>query len=254
MTLAIDAILIFAAALCIWAGARRGFVKSVMGLVSTLVSFFAAYAFSPSLAGWIGERFFRESITAGVRDKLHSLAFDTATDLFNFDRLLADKPDSFLQMLKRCHIDLSGIEQFMKGVTQAGENGLDDLAERISDPAVSALSHVIAFAVIFIGVSIVMIILTLLIDLIFRLPVLRSANIFLGVLVGIVEAVVLTSMLALILNGLVRYLGVFDATLFGDEVVDNTMLCSFLVDHSIFSFLNGIGAKDTLIGSFFAKS
>ena len=42
MELAVDAILIFAAVFCMWAGTRRGFIRSVMGVVNALVSSFAA--------------------------------------------------------------------------------------------------------------------------------------------------------------------------------------------------------------------
>ena len=88
MTLAIDAILIFTAVFCVWAGARKGFVRSVMGFISTVVSAIAAYAFTPALSAWVEERFLRERITDGVAESLRQLSLDTTTDLFNLDRLI----------------------------------------------------------------------------------------------------------------------------------------------------------------------
>ena len=83
MTLAIDAILIFAAVLCIWAGARKGFVRSVMGLFSSLIAAVAAYAYTPVLSAFIRERYLTDRITDGIDETLRSLAFDTSTDLFS---------------------------------------------------------------------------------------------------------------------------------------------------------------------------
>ena len=251
MTLAIDAILIFAAVLCIWTGARRGFVRTVMGTVSTLVSFIAAYAFTPVLSGWIAERFLRQGITEGVREKFHSISLDPATDLFNFDSLLQSLKDRFDSLPKQYHVPLPAVAGEMEGITGADEAALDRLAERFSSYAVDALSTVIAFAVLFLAASVVMLLLTVVIDLMFRLPVLKSANIFFGALVGVFEAIVLVSGLALIFNALIRYLGVYDPTLFGDAVMDNTLLCSFFVNHNIFSFLRDGAAGDFILETLF---
>ena len=44
MSLALDAIILFTAVFLIWLGTKRGFIRSVMGLVSTVAALFVAYA------------------------------------------------------------------------------------------------------------------------------------------------------------------------------------------------------------------
>ena len=239
MELAIDAILIFAAVFCIWAGIRRGFVSSVMGLVSTLVSAFAAYAFTPVLAPVFEKRF----LSGGLVDEIESVlrtSLDTTTDLFNLDGTLDNLPGWFTDLLSRYHVRLDSVAEVMRGVTGADETSLHNLSERIAWPTASALSSAAAFAAIFIGVSLVMLLLTALLNLIFRLPVLNGANMFFGFLVGVAEAAVLVSVLALVLDAGVRALGAFDSSWFGDKAVDNTVLCRFIVSHNPLAFLTNV--------------
>ncbi|MBQ3637661.1 MAG: CvpA family protein [Clostridia bacterium] len=240
MTLAIDAILIFTAVFCVWAGARKGFVRSVMGFISTVVSAIAAYAFTPALSAWVEERFLRERITDGIAESLRQLSLDTTTDLFNLDRLISDPPKFFNDLIARYHVDLSSLKDLMTGIDRAGEESVRSLSERIAAPTSSAIASAASFAVIFLGAFLVMTLFTALLDLIFRLPVLNGANMFFGFLVGVAEAAVFVSVLALVLSVLVRALGAFDPTLFGDEAVNNTILCSFLEKHNIFTFLSAV--------------
>ena len=239
MELAIDAILIFAAVFCIWAGVRRGFVSSVMGLISTLVSAFAAYAFTPTLAPVFEQRLLSSGLVDNVEDVLGG-SFVATTDLYNLDGILTDLPGWFTDLLSRYHVRLDSVADIMRGVTGADEGSLHNLAERIAWPTASVLSSAAAFAVIFIGVFIVMLILKGILNLIFRLPVLNGTNMFFGFLVGVVEAAVLVSVLALVMDAGVRALGAYDPSWFGDKAVDNTVLCRFIVAHNPLSFLAGV--------------
>ena len=239
MELAIDAILIFAAVFCIWASVRRGFVGSVMGLVSTLVSAVAAYAFTPALAPVIQSRILGGSLVADIEAGLHG-AFNASTGLFNLDGILNDLPGWFTDLLSRYHVGLDSVEDVMRGITGADGASLHNLAERVAYPTVSTLSSTAAFVALFVAVFLVMKLLTVILNLIFRLPVLNGANMFFGFLVGLVEAAVMVSVLALILDAGVRALGAYDPSWFGDKAVDNTILCSFIVTHNPFTFLTSV--------------
>ncbi|MBR5365906.1 MAG: CvpA family protein [Clostridia bacterium] len=234
MTLAIDAILIFTAVLCIWAGTRKGFVRSVMGLISTLVASIAAYAYTPVLAAVIRDRYLIGRITDGIDETLRSLAFDTSTDLFNLDRVAADLPEPFTAILSRYQIDLSAIVEKMRGLTGVGEDAVRSVAGEIAGPTANALASAIAFLLLFLGAFLVLSLLTLLLDAIFRLPVLKGANTFFGFLFGVLEAAVMVSVLAIVFSVFTKALGAFDPVLFGEETVERTVVCSFLLKYNLF--------------------
>ena len=66
MSFAIDAVILFCAIMIIWSGTRKGFVRSVMGLVSGIASLFVAYAYTPVLSEYIKDNYPR--IYEDIRD------------------------------------------------------------------------------------------------------------------------------------------------------------------------------------------
>ena len=230
LSLAIDAVILFAAVFIIWAGTSRGFVRSVMGLISAGASLFAAYAYTPVLAAYIKDKYLVEKIAGGIDETLRSLAFDTTTDLYDLDRLAADLPEPFVGILDRYNINIVEFAEKLRGITGCDENVVHSFAEEIAAPTSEILASVISFIVIFIGVFIVLSILTSLLDVIFRLPVLKSANMFLGFIFGCAEAAVVAFVLAVLLSVLVTALGSIDSSMFGRDIVSDTMICSRLLE------------------------
>lgn len=233
MSLAIDAVILFTAVFIVWAGTSKGFVRSVMGLISTIASLFAAYAYTPVLANYIKDKYLIDRIAAGIDETLQSLAFDTSTDLYNLDRLAEDLPEPFTGILERYGIEIDTFAEKLRGLTGCGENTVYNFASEIAAPTSSILASVISFIVLFIGVFLVLCILTALIDVIFKLPVLKSANMLLGFVFGAVEAIAVAFVLATLLSVLVTALGSIDPTLFGADVVEDTMICSRLLEHNM---------------------
>ena len=233
MSLALDAVILFAAVLILWLGVRRGFIRSVMGLVSGVASVVAAYAYTPTLAAHIKKNYLIENITNGIAETLRSLALDTETDLYNLDRLAEDLPEPFTSILERYGVDISAFTEQIRGLTGCSDEVVSALAAQIAAPTTAVISSVIAFAILFFAVLIVLSLLTGLLDLIFTLPVLRSANLLLGFLLGAVEAVFFACLLATVMSVLVDALGAIDPGIFGTDVVEDTIICKFVLKHNM---------------------
>jgi len=234
MSLALDAIILFTAVFLIWLGTKRGFIRSVMGLVSTVAALFVAYAYTPPLAAVIREKYLLGRITEGIDESLRSIALDVNTDLYNLDTLAENLPDVFTDILERYRIDIDSFAEKLRGLTGCGEDTVYQVAEDIASPVTEMLSAGIAFVLVFLAASIALWILTLLIDLIFKLPVLKTANLFLGFLFGTAEAVVVSCILASLLSVVVTAMGALDPTLFGADVVEETRICRLLTDNGLF--------------------
>lgn len=104
--------------------------------------------------------------------------------------LFAEKPEAFVNAVERFQIDFSSVEAYFQKI--AGESdaeALGKLSDHIASPLASAISYVAAFLCIFIAVSIALGIAVWIIDRIFNLPVLRTANKLLGVVLGVVLGV-----------------------------------------------------------------
>ena len=240
MSLAIDAVILFAAILIIWSGACKGFIRSVMGLLSTAASLIAAYAYTPALADYINKNYIIDNITKGISETHKSLAFDVNTGIYNLERLAVDLDSSFTDILERYGIEVETFAGKLVGLTSCSEELIYSYAEEIASPASSTIASAISFIIIFIAVFLVLSLVTALLDLIFKLPVLKTANMFFGFVFGAVQACVFVSALALLISVLVTALGSIDPDLFGAEAIDKSIICKYLIEHNIFTgMLNG---------------
>lgn len=240
MSLAIDAIILFSGIFIIWFGTSRGFVRSIMGLISTAASLLCAYAFTPKLAAFINSRFISERITSGLDETLKSLALDTTTDLYNLDRLAEDLPEPFTSILERYNISVSSFCDKIKGITGCGENTIHGIAEDIAAPTSNALSSGIAFLLLFIGSFIALSILTIIIDSVFNMPVLKPANMFLGFTVGVIEAFLFGIALSVVFSVIVSTLGAINPSWFGEGVIEKTYICSTLLKINILDIIRNV--------------
>ncbi len=228
-----DAVILFTAVILIWLGVRRGFIRSVMSIVSGVASILAAYAYTPILAEYIKKNYLVKNITEGISETLRSLALDTETDLYDLHRLASDLPEPFTSILERYRIDIDAFVDQLYGLNGCSEEVVDAFAAQIAAPTTSLIASVIAFALIFFAVSLILTILTSLLDAIFTLPVLGNANMLLGFLLGVGEAVIVSCLLAMILSVLINSLGAVDPGTFGTDVVKDTIICRFILEHNL---------------------
>ncbi len=240
MSLAIDAVILFSAIFIIWSGTSKGFVRSFMGLISTVVSFLVAYAYTPVLSAYVKGRFLLHPITEGINESLRSMSRNGNTNLFDLDRLAKDLPEPFTGILERFGIDLGDFASKLQGLTECSESQVYAFAQEIADPTASLLSSVISFIVLFLGALLALTILTSLLNLLFRLPVLKTANMFFGFLLGVVQAAAVAVLLASVLSVLVTALGPIDPALFGEDVISDTMICSKILEWNVVDKLLGL--------------
>lgn len=232
MSFACDGLLIGIILFTILCGWSKGFIKSFMGLIKGIASAIAAYAYTPVLSTYLNDNYIMEKITAGINETLRSLAFDTATDLYDLDRLAADLPEPLVSILERYNVNISEFTSGATGLTGVSEETVYDCSVAIATPTASLLSSALSFAAIFIGVFLALSLLTGLLDLIFHMPVLNAANKLFGLVFGAVEAFFIVSVMSILLSALVTSLGSIEPDLFGAEVIENTVICKFFVEHN----------------------
>ena len=232
MSLAIDAILLLGVIIIIWKAAVRGFFRSVMSLAGGIASFLAAYAYSPVLAQYLKEKFILGGITDSIDGTLRSLADPQKTGTFNLDKLAGDMPQSLTSILDRYNINTDSFVAKFSGLTNCDADVVRGFAEDIATPTADIISSIIAFVLIFVGVWIVLALLTWILDLIFKLPVLKTANKVLGIIFGVVEGALFAVIGAYVLSTLVTALGSIDPNLFGESAINQTIICKFLIEHN----------------------
>lgn len=237
MSLAIDIVVLIVAVIIILTSAKRGLIRAFMGLVSSVASFIAAYAFTPVLADYIRENYVLERITGNISETLKGWSFDTASDLYNLDRLLTSGNKDFSNVLDRYGVGLNEIADRLRGLIGVPETEVNSVAGEIASPTSTILSTVIAFLLIFVASFLVLSIVTWILDAIFKLPVLSGINKLLGTVFGVIEAIFVAYILSIGISVLMGALGVISPGTFGSDVVENSLICKFFVEHNVFTMI-----------------
>lgn len=227
MNFLLDVLLLLIVVITIVRCTSRGFVKSVVNLVSVVVAFFAANSFTAPVSAWLKENVFSARITASVTATIRSLAA-RGGEVFDLSRLFADMPDEFASVLARYGANTEQLSAAYGSFSQAGADQAGELAGQIAEPVVAGLSDVCGFLLVFVAVMLACLLLGALLDLIVKLPVLRSANRLLGFLLGLICAAALALIYAGAAEHLTNYLHSVDPVAVGADVIDRTILLKYL--------------------------
>ena len=95
-----------------------------------------------------------------------------------------------------------------------------------------------AFLLIFFASVVVLRLLTWLLDMLFQLPVLKTANTMLGLLVGVVIALFWAWVLCPLSITFIRAMASISPELFNESVIDNSVILSFFADNKIDDILD----------------
>ncbi len=236
MGIVIDIIILVICGFVIFNAWKNGLIKSVMGLVTGIVSFIAAYSFAPVFGDFIYEKYALKMISDGIAKTLESLS-RTAAGTFDLSSMVEEMPDSLVQIINRYAVDSGKLSEMCGNITEGTSDTVASVAEYISAPIADTLSAAVAFIVIFIGVFVVLSLLTFIVDLIFHLPVLNGTNKSLGLVFGVIEALIIAFLISNVAAAVITSLGSIDSSVFGSHVVEGSYVMRF------FSMIDLFGVK-----------
>jgi len=189
----LDALIIVTVAYFVYDAHKRGVIKSVLSLASLVVSYFAAMAFSPVVAGFIERTHIVELFTKNMSAAL-------------------SEGDSVLPGLKDAGSQF--VEEFtsLTGTGSLLDASLDVINLLYSQRVTSVLGFIIVF---FVAVTACRIAINI-INVAAMLPVLGSINRFFGLIFGFLQGIVMCFAVCIVVS--------FVAMFFGDELGIHTAI------------------------------
>ncbi|MBR7161779.1 MAG: CvpA family protein [Clostridia bacterium] len=236
MSLVFDGLLLTICVISVVMGVKRGFIKSIMGICTLIAAVFVAFAFTPAVAQRLENVPFVHEISQNITDTLQSLSI-TESGTFDLTKLFRDMPESFRQILDRYGADVSKLVDAISPTPEADVSAVDDLAVLIAEPVVNAITGVIAFLLLFVASVIVLKLLTWILDLIFNLPVLKTANKLLGFVIGLFNAVLWMWILSALSVIFIGAMSSVSPDFFGPHLIENTVILKFFADDNIRNLL-----------------
>ena len=237
MSAILDILIIVIIALSIFFAAKRGFIRTLLGGTSFLIAVAVALAFINPVRDYLGNSSVADKARASLSD---TLAGFVSSDSESYDPKLLEDNSAFMNMISVFGIDTEEIrEKWQEWRTENTEKRRVDLEEYVSKPVVHAVATVVAFLVLFLGSLLILQLALFLLDRFFRLPVLRQANTFLGVLLGVILAAVRVYLFVALVNLLLPYGIQLGWTFFSQLDAGSTILFSWFCEHNLFMVFFG---------------
>lgn len=214
LPLVIDGILVLIFAACIIDGRKKGFVKTVLSLAVTVISFIIAKEFAPQLADWANTGFIHE---AGVR----WLAKIISDNISSGTQAIVDAVPKNVAEAVAAFANTK-VEALVSGVSDSTQ--ITDVAEKIYAAAELAFINVfitaVSFIVIFAVSKAVLSAASSFINGFFKLPVLKGLNKLFGALAGALKGALTVVIICMLLW---LSADLFAGTPFYDAVCDSAI-------------------------------
>ena len=205
MAIALDLILILLFALIVFLSYRRGFVRTVVELAGYILVCVIAFACTGPLSNWIYDTFMAEPVTNAVADAIETQVGDSAAVAAG--DFWSQLPDFVIQGAESFGIT----EEGLAGVLQNGMDSSQDIAQAVTayvaKPILAGLTQVILILVLFLLGMILVRFLARLIDRVFQLPVIGTANRVLGGVLGLFKGALLVTLLCWLIGALADVAG-----------------------------------------------
>lgn len=179
MKYVLDVIFLLLLILFLFLGAKKGFFRSVIDLVGTIVALGAAVWLGAAAAEWVFDGMLREALTLQVAEALRNSPAGTAPEA-----VLSALPDVLAGALEHYGITTDTLNQ---AISQASGSAAEAAVSVIA-PAVISMLKALFSLVLFIFLLVILRIISGIISRLLKLPVLKQLNKAMGALLGVVQA------------------------------------------------------------------
>lgn len=220
MYIILDIIVVLILGLTVYTVTKRGFVKTVFDFGSLIAAIIISKIFSPALSEFFYDSLYSRISTA-IGNGLRSL-LDTGGLPDNLEI------ESLTALFEKYNIELKEI---------IPNDSTEATVQFIAQNIVSLLAYALSFILIFIVSLVALKIIALLIDGVFKLPVLKTINKGLGFVLGIISAAIYVLLFVALMQLAVPYLGSVYPEVFSQGAIDNTFVFRYLYNFEWVQFL-----------------
>ena len=221
--------------------AARGFLKSFITLMKSVLAIFLAYLFNAPLARGLSGWFFEDLSYGWVRDLM--LSTDKGDGGYALYEIFDGIPEWFTKITVTHGIDEEKVTYYFVEENLASQEIIDEFASPLGNALSMLISTVIAFISLFIIIEIVLFFVGKLLDKVGKLPIFRTVNIILGALVGVVVAVVIAWLISTAILYVFDFGSNYYPDIFDHSIIEKTVIVEFFEEHNLFTVVKGFFDK-----------
>ena len=232
MSAIVDIILLIVLFVMILAGIKNGFVRCVLSFVAFTLAFAAAVFLSEPAAQTVYDNFAKEPIESAIAERITDTGTaQTAAD--STQAVIDSLPEAVVSAASSLGINVSELAEQTGSINLNTSNMAVELTDKVAQPIALAVLKVLAFAVIFLLLNLVLQIVVSVISRLFKLPVLKTFNHALGGALGAVKGLMLVVVLAVLLDASTAFVTNADFV----TAVGNSKIVDIIVSTGVFSRL-----------------
>lgn len=234
MSLFLDALLVAIMALCVVYGYKNGFFKSVMNLVSGILSLLLAYTFTPMAAEELRKRVILPSVSDGIIKAFASGAsVGTESGEVTYDLAAMSVNPQVLSVADKYGYSAEDLGALVEGAESATYEAIEHIAHTVADRVASTIAMTVAFAVIFAISAVLLKIFTSVVGKLFKLPVIGSMNTLMGTAAGAVAGVLFVWVTSVTLGALLPSLVTVAPAYISEDTYTKTVILRFFAENSL---------------------
>ena len=213
--------LVIVAFLFVFAGMRKGAVRSILELVGVVAAFFVAGLAASALAPYLYDSFVRQAVVNSVNQTLSGMAEGDVS------AVVAGLPPMVSHVLQSYGVTVQGLEEAITGsMGQAGE-AVAAVIEPVVTDCIRAVVVLLFFALLMVLVRIAI----RLVDSVFHLPILHTFNSLLGGVFGFVKCLAVVLLICTAIKLLIAAGGYTEGFL-SEETIRSTLLLRHIYYHN----------------------
>lgn len=222
-----DVVILAILVLFVVLNAKKGFVMALCGLLAMAVAFIGATFLTNLLAPMVGE-YIQPKIAAVIEENLDRVSQENPSA----DGETQAPLDDILQALKDLGLYQGQLDAIGESAEQTIAETAADAASAVASTVADALAYRALFVVLFVIILVLWNILAHALDLVSKLPVLKSLNTAAGGALGLVEGCILLFLAAWVVNLL--------GNIIPEEAVEQTYLLKFFMTANPMNLLSGV--------------
>lgn len=233
MSVILDFAILAIIAITIYFAYKNGFVKTAVSAVSFILAIVVTAMFASPTAEFLKQTAIAETVETATENAISDILIDTSLGVTG---LLDGKSEEFNKLVALTGQDMSDIASWYENKQYTDTNGEIVLAARIAEPITDAIASVLAVILLFIGTQIAIIFIARALDIVAKLPILRTANKGLGIALGAVLAFLRVTLFCFAMNVLIKNSAFLESEFLMNLEPESTVLFKFFSEINIFSF------------------
>lgn len=214
---------------------RRGLIRSLMGAAKTVLAMVLTYMFGDTVSAWLYVSFAQPAMHSYVHTRLEE-AVASGELASGLTRLVEDTPRWLQKILELFHVDVTALLQDM---SEQAFDEIEALVIRIAEPMTEFFSSAVGYAAVFLISSLCLGILVFIMGKVADLPVIKTCDRALGLVLGVVCAILYSSIYVLVIYAVLGWLEVRYSTIPFSAGYEATYFFRHAYDWNLFRLLFG---------------